>query len=91
MPGRAGVSATYYLVPHLTHRVHIYEFPNPWVVSNWGVHGERPPKPSNADYLVVDTNLLGDKEDLYQRLVTTEFKKVFDRDGIVVAKRVRRA
>jgi uncharacterized membrane protein len=89
VPSGAGVSATYYLVPHLTHRVHIYEFPNPFVVANWGVHGERPPKPSNADYLVIDTALVGDKQVLFQRLLTTEFEKVFDRDGIVVAKRVR--
>jgi uncharacterized membrane protein len=89
VPSSAGVSATYYIVPHLTHRVHIYEFPNPWVVTNWGVRGEHPPKKSNADYLVVDTALLGDKQPLYQQLTTTDFQKIFDRDGIVVAKRVR--
>ena len=45
VPRGAGVAASYSLVPHLTHRVHIYEWPNPWIVANWGIHGERLPKP----------------------------------------------
>ena len=55
-----GVTATYYIVPHLTHRVHIYEFPNPFIVTNWGVNGEDPPDPKTSDVLVLDTALNGD-------------------------------
>ncbi len=90
VPAGAGVSATYNLVPHLTHRVHIYEFPNPWVPTNWGANGENPPDPETADYLVLDVTLNGTQQGLYDRLVTTggPFRIVYDVDGIVVARRV---
>jgi uncharacterized membrane protein len=90
VPADAGVSASYNLVPHLTHRVHAYEYPNPWKVTNWGAHGEHPPDPETADYLVVDERLLGTERLLYERLVGPHggYRKVFDRDGIVVARQV---
>jgi uncharacterized membrane protein len=90
VPASAGVSATYNLVPHLTHRVHIYEYPNPWVPTNWGANGENPPDPETVDYLVLDITLNGAQQGLYDWLVTTggPFKIVFDEDGIVVARRV---
>jgi len=91
VPARAGVSASYNLVPHLTHRVHIYEFPNPWQVTNWGVRGENPPDPGAVDYLVLDTSLNGTQQPLYERLTGPSggFEVVFASDGIVVAKRAR--
>jgi len=89
VPGNAGVSATYYLVPHLTHRSLIYEFPNPFRVVNWGVHGEHPGRPEDVDLLVLDTTLNGDQAALYDSLVEAggPFTVVYDRDGIVVARR----
>jgi uncharacterized membrane protein len=89
VPPDAGVSASYNLIPHLTHRVYAYEFPNPWVVTNWGAHGEHPPDPATADYLVIDERLLGDQRPLYDRLLSPKggYRKVFDVDGIVVARR----
>jgi uncharacterized membrane protein len=91
VPPDAGVSASYNLIPHLTHRVYAYEFPNPWRVTNWGAHGENPPDPDTVDYLVVDERLLGDQQALYERLLGPEggYRKVFASDGIVVAKRMR--
>jgi hypothetical protein len=91
VPHGAATSATYYLVPHLTHRTLIYEFPNPWVVTNWGVNGERPPNPAKVDWLVVDTSLNGTQAPLYARLTSYEFSIVYSRDGIVVAHRVHPA
>jgi uncharacterized membrane protein len=90
VPAGAGVSATYNLVPHLTHRVHIYEFPNPWVPTNWGANGEHPPDPETANYLVLDTAVNGTQQGLYERLVAPNgpFRIVYDVDGIVVARRV---
>jgi uncharacterized membrane protein len=91
VPPTAGVSASYNLIPHLTHRVYAYEFPNPWRVTNWGAHGENPPDPDTVDYLVVDERLLGDQRPLYERLLSPQggYRKVFASDGIVVAKRMR--
>jgi uncharacterized membrane protein len=90
VPSDAGVSATYYLVPHLTHRVHVYEFPNPWVVTNWGAHGENPPDPATVDYLIVDERLLGTQQPLYERLLSPKggYRPVYQVDGIVVAERL---
>jgi uncharacterized membrane protein len=89
VPRSAGVSATYYLVPHLTHRRLVYEFPNPFKVVNWGVHGEHPGRPADVDVVVLDTTLNGDQQRLYESLVAPDgaFSVVYDRDGIVVARR----
>jgi uncharacterized membrane protein len=87
VPADAGVSATYYFVPHLTHRRHVFEWPNPWVVTNWGVPGSDPPRPRDADYLVLDRTVLGTSEDLFDELTSRTFRIIFERDGIVVARR----
>ncbi|HET7518869.1 MAG TPA: DUF2079 domain-containing protein [Actinomycetes bacterium] len=91
VPDGAGVSASYNLIPHLTHRTYAYEYPNPWRVSNWGAHGENPPDPATVDYLVIDERLLGDQRALYERLLGPNggYRKVFASDGIVVARRMR--
>ena len=88
IPGGAPTAATYYLVPHLTHRTLIYEFPNPWITTNWGIADRDPPDPSKVDWLVVDTSLNGTAAPLYARLTSGEFQVVFDESGIVVAHRV---
>jgi uncharacterized membrane protein len=89
VPAGVGVSASYNLIPHLTHRAYAYEFPNPWVVANWGAHGENPPDPATADYLVIDERLLGDQRPLFDRLLSPQggYTRVFASDGIVVARR----
>jgi len=89
VPADAAVSTSAYLAPRLTHRVHVYEFPNPWVTANWGLHGENPPDPATVDYLVVDTQRLGEQRRLYERLVGPgkEFRVVFAKDGIVASRR----
>jgi uncharacterized membrane protein len=91
VPPDAGVSASYNLIPHLTHRTYAYEYPNPWRVTNWGAHGENPPDPDTVQYLVVDERLLGDQWPLYERLLSGRggYRTVFESDGIVVAKRSR--
>jgi uncharacterized membrane protein len=90
LPGDASVSASDSFMPHLTHRVHAYEFPNPWMAANWGLRGENPPDPNTVHYLLVDTRTLGDKSQLYERLVGPgkEFRVVYSHDGIVMARRV---
>lgn len=90
VPADAKVSAVYNLVPHLTHRTHIYEWPNPFVAANWGTRGSAPPDPRNADWLVLNRQLLGASAGLLARLTAPggPFRVVFDRDGILVARRV---
>jgi hypothetical protein len=49
----------------------------------------RLPDPATIDYLVVDIQRLGGQRRLYERLVgpDKEFRVVFAKDGIVVARR----
>ena len=83
------VTASYYLVPQLSHRQYIYEFPNPFRAFNWGAHGERLADPMTVDTLVLDTSMTGDDTYLYKTLVgeSGAFKIVYERDDIVVARR----
>jgi uncharacterized membrane protein len=88
IPTGASVSATYILDDHLTHRTLIYEWPNPWITSNWGVGDTHPADPARVDWIVLDTTLNGNSRALYDALVAHEFSIVFYRSGIVVAHRV---
>ncbi|MDQ3932009.1 MAG: DUF2079 domain-containing protein, partial [Actinomycetota bacterium] len=89
VPPDAAVSATYYFVPHLTHRAKVYEFPVPWTARNWGLRGEGLHDPTQVTWLVVDWTLLGveDRRRL-EDLLGNEFWVQLDRDGIVVAQRI---
>lgn len=87
VPDDAGVSAIYYLVPQLTHREHIYEWPNPFVPTYWGVEGEDAPPPTVVDYLVLDTRLLGESAPLLERLLTADYETLFDHGPVLVARR----
>jgi uncharacterized membrane protein len=89
VPKNASVSATYNIDDHMTHRVLIYEYPNPWIVRFWGIRDTKPPDPSKVDWLVLDTRAIGNQPMLYKALLKTEFKLVFDEDGILVLHRVR--
>lgn len=93
VPKSAGVSATYQFDSHLTHRKKIFEFPNPFKPANWGVQNENYPSENEAAWLVVDTQLVGgeDRKVLDEQLNSGEFQVRFNRDGIIVAQRVRAA
>jgi uncharacterized membrane protein len=100
VPSDAGVSATYALVPHLTHRTTVYEFPNPWWITNW-LDCKTAPQPDRVDVLVVDTAVLStarsatfvmSPKELFDTLTDPddgEFSIVGEEGGIVVAERVR--
>jgi uncharacterized membrane protein len=83
------VTATYYIVPHLSQRDYIYEFPNPFLVTNWGINGEDPPDVLTSDTLLLDLRLNGSSQSVYETLVGEfgPFKIVFDEDDIIVARR----
>jgi uncharacterized membrane protein len=88
VPRDASVSATYYLIPHLTHRRAAYEWPNPWKLVNWGLSGEDAPDPRSVDYVVVDTTL-NQEPGLLDTLTNPggEYDVVFSTQGVVVARR----
>ncbi|MEA2973635.1 MAG: hypothetical protein QOG82_2093 [Actinomycetota bacterium] len=89
VPDDADVSAVYLFVPQLAHREKIYEFPNPWVVVNWGVDGENPDDPADVDWLVVDRQILSDADDaLIAGLLEREFVVRYDNMDIMAAERV---
>jgi uncharacterized membrane protein len=89
VPATAAVSASYVFVPHLTHRVKVYEFPVPWRDINWGVEGEHLDDPAKVQWLVVDRSLLdATGETVLQTLLHYQFAVRSESDGIVVAQRV---
>jgi hypothetical protein len=100
VPSDAGVSATYALIPHLTHRTIAYEFPNPWWITNW-LDCRTAPDADRVDMLVVDTSVLSATVDsvfglsprgLFDELTKPddgEFAVIAERAGIVVAERIR--
>jgi uncharacterized membrane protein len=93
VPDDASVSATFSLLPHLAHREKIYDWPNPFEASYWGNNDRyRLPDPSTIDYLIVDRQQVGPNQQArFADLIDGDpFKIVFDRDDVVVAKRVVR-
>jgi len=86
VPPDASVSASYYLIPHLTHREEAYEWPNPWKLVNWGLSGEDAPDPDSVDYVVLDTTL--NQEPALLAALTGpagDYAVVLERDAVVVA------
>jgi len=90
-PDDAAVSATYTVVPQLSRRERIYTFPNPWRASNWGYQGRDPHSPRVIDHLVIDRMATGPEDQaLLSRILERDaWEIVFDRDGIIVARRTR--
>ena len=92
VPADAAVTAGYYIVPHLTQRKLIYEFPNPFRVANWGIAGENPGNPEEVDYLLIDTRHTANDTEIYQDLIsqTGPFQVIYSADGIALAQRKSR-
>ena len=91
VPASASVSATYTLLPHLSHRTQIYDWPNPWVPSYWGNDdGFRLPDPATIQYIVLDRTEVGEAQ---QALVASfiapdgPYEVLFDTDNVLVARR----
>jgi hypothetical protein len=90
VPDGTAVSATYTLVPQLAHRAEIYSFPNPWQSRNWGVPGTATRSPARVHWIVMDVTVLGAPDRLlFEHILRSrQFKVVYDREGMVVARRV---
>jgi uncharacterized membrane protein len=91
VPARAAVSVPYNLTTHMAHREHVYEFPVPWCNVNWGVHGEHLDDPGKVQYLLIDRQLVSADRDeaLLSDLLSSEFRIVWSRDDLLVAKRIK--
>ena len=88
VPDDASVTATYALLPHLSHREQIYDWPNPFVAAYWGNDDEyRLPDPSTIEYLVVDRHHVGPaQQELFADLIDGDpYEVLFDQDDVVVA------
>jgi uncharacterized membrane protein len=84
------VSATYGLVPQLSQRAEIYEFPNPWESVNFGVDGASTRRPDDIEWLVIDKTVLDPPHvALLERILDDGFTIVLDRDELLVAHRAR--
>jgi len=91
VPPQAGVAASWNMVTQFTHRPVVYEYPNPWVSSNYGPTGNEVGDPATIDWVVVDRVALGTKDlDLLARLVRpgNGFEVIMDEGGVTVAHRI---
>jgi len=91
----AKVSASYSLVPHLTHRREIYMFPNPFKACLWGPWFQEgkdlPPPLEHVDYVVIDWSNHGiEEKELVRSLSTSsQFITIFNNNPIIVLKNKR--
>jgi uncharacterized membrane protein len=87
----AMVPATYSLLPHLSHRQQIYDWPNPWVAAYWGNDDRfRLPDPSAIEYIVIDRQQVGEaQKPLLAELTAANgpYEVLFDSDDVLVARR----
>jgi uncharacterized membrane protein len=92
VPSAASVSATYHLLPHLSHREHVYDWPNPFEPQVWGNDGcDHLPDPTTVQYVVLDRQDVGDDQvPLVDAMLAPggTFRTLFDENDVVVAERV---
>ncbi len=86
-----GVSADFAMVPHLTHRDIIYTYPNPWQNLNFGIVPSAHGDPAKVHWLVLNMGYLDESgrallQSLYDK---GEFVKRYDKQGVIVAERVK--
>ena len=91
IPDDAAVSATYNLLPHLTHRAEIYSFPNPWISKNFGIDGEPRRNPKRVQWIVADRGVFDKQSRGAPRRPhrSGTFRVVFDQDGYAVLHRAK--
>jgi uncharacterized membrane protein len=91
VPDDASVTATYAILPHLTHRAQIYDWPNPWIMAYFGNDdGYRLPDPSAIEYIILDRRVVqADHQALVDSLIAPggDYEVLFEEDDILVARR----
>jgi uncharacterized membrane protein len=90
IPKNAGVSSSYHIGSHLTHREYIYDWPNPFQLANWGAANENPPNPLSVDFLILEPENLGESQVVFDDLIANDiFEVIFEREGVMVAQRIK--
>lgn len=88
IPADAAVSTFYGWTPHLTHRERVYEFPNPWIASNWGMDDKGLPDPGVVSYVIVRDDLTDDEGALLTALQDSEFEEVYRAEHVLLLRRL---
>ena len=92
VPPNASVTATYTMLPQLSQREQVYDWPNPFVPAYWGNDDcKRLPSPTTVEYIVVDRYGVGERDlPMFQAMIAPggPFKVLLDADNVVVAQRV---
>lgn len=90
IPAGARVSASDDLVAHLTHRSHVYDFPNPFQPMTYGADSVTRADPADIDWIVADTINMKPAWVALLRAHTAsagDFVVTWQQDGLVVARR----
>lgn len=92
IPDDASVSASYQLVPHMSHRHEVYDWPNPFWASVWGNDDcGRLPDPTTVEYVALDQSQIGSGNYLLyesMRAPGGPFEVIYEDAIVVVLKRV---
>ncbi len=92
IPTDASVSASYQLVPHLSQRHEVYDWPNPFWAAVWGNDDcDHLPDPRSVEYVALDLTQVGaNNQALYDamRVPDGPFEAVFEDENVVVLHRV---
>ncbi len=88
IPDDAAVTASGELVPHLSHRKVIYNFPNPFTPLAYGTGAPQPDYPVQPDWVIVNRSKGKVSTVALAKVVNDPaWESVFDTDGVVVLKR----
>jgi len=92
IPDNTSVSASYLLLPHLTHRKIIYMFPNPFEESYWGLmYGNFTPSTPTlvTDYIIVDDTVSdSEKESIIDPFINQNlYEVIFNETNVIVLKK----
>jgi len=92
IPADASVAASYQLLPHLSHRREVYDWPNPFWASVWGNDDcDHLPDPKTVEYVALDLTQVGaNNQAIYDamRVPGGPFEAVFEDENVVVLHRV---
>jgi uncharacterized membrane protein len=92
IPDDASVSASYQLVPHLTHRRHVYDWPNPFTPAVWGNDNcNRLPDPTTVEWVALDLTQVGEPNRALFDAMTVEggpFETIYRDAEVIVLRRI---